>query len=132
MGEFVVGLSATRFFTFLSEYLQTSRSETQGSRYVWSAIQQAAESAYEKYPKTLEFDVELLRSRGSKLSQNQRRCILFRMGEKRVLVFYIDAAKAMAEFLGANESFTAEGILQEAEVHFQSLWSKVRPSFREA
>eukprot|EP00826_Nyctotherus_ovalis_P028222 TRINITY_DN2228_c0_g1_i14.p1 TRINITY_DN2228_c0_g1~~TRINITY_DN2228_c0_g1_i14.p1 ORF type:complete len:132 (+),score=32.22 TRINITY_DN2228_c0_g1_i14:75-470(+) len=42
-----------------------------------------AEDSLKKYPQTYEEDVELLKER-EKLTFNQRNCIIYRMGEKKV------------------------------------------------
>ncbi len=48
------------------------------------------------YPTTFEQDEELLKQ---SLTQNDRNCIIFRMGEKEILDFYIKTSEYILELM---------------------------------
>jgi len=53
------------------------------------------------YPSTLEEDVEILKDES--LTYNQRNCVLFRLGEKEILVFLIQTAKLIKELMQGSQ-----------------------------
>jgi protein-histidine N-methyltransferase len=71
---------------------------------MWALVKATAAAVYARYPQALEEDVELLRKHdaneeGHVLTYNQRNCVLYRMGEKEILAFWIDAADSMSKWL---------------------------------
>lgn len=72
---------------------------------VWNRIIQACTVQLDKYPTSYEEDLKLLEEdeKETKLTQNQRNCVLFRSGEKKILHFLIDAGERILPLL--NMSF---------------------------
>ena len=55
---------------------------------MWIKIKEMCAEALARYPNTLEDDYEILKR--DNLSFNERNCVLFRSGEKEILVFLIE------------------------------------------
>ena len=53
--------------------------------------------ALEKYPTTLEEDLKILERED--LTFNQRNCVLYRSGEKKILLFLINACTGLIDLL---------------------------------
>lgn len=70
-------------------------------RKVFESIKQLCEAALQKYPTTLEQDIEALKDES--LTFNHSNCILFRSGEKEILHFLIDFSDYVLKLL--NMSF---------------------------
>lgn len=73
----------------------------------WQLIMSTAQLAYNRYPNSLQEDLELLEhdKRGSKpLSTNYKNIIVFRKAEKEILVFLIETAKMMRKMLGVAQN----------------------------
>ncbi|KAL4505376.1 hypothetical protein ABPG72_002438 [Tetrahymena utriculariae] len=68
---------------------------------MWQRVQELLIPLLLKYKTTVVKDKELLES-GS-LSQNQRNCVLIRLGEKNILEYYIDMASKMMYLLENND-----------------------------
>ena len=56
-----------------------------------------SEEALAAYPQTLEEDMEILRR--DNLTFNERNCVLFRSGEKEILVFLIEMSDYVLKLL---------------------------------
>ncbi len=69
----------------------------QNERKVWQRIKQMCSTSLSLYPQTLEEDYELLKN--PDLSFNERNCILFRSGEKEILVFLNEMADYVLNLL---------------------------------
>lgn len=57
---------------------------------VWQAVKTICTDYLNEYPTTLDQDIELLKD--DSLTFNQRNCVLFRSGEKEILVYFIEFA----------------------------------------
>ena len=70
----------------------------------WKKITLTCQQAIDKYPTTYEEDLKLLEEDDmeKKLTQNQRNCVLYRSGEKKILHFLIDTAEKIIPLLGMN------------------------------
>ena len=66
-------------------------------RKVWEAIKAMAQEGLERYPHSLEEDMEILKKED--LSFNERNCTLFRSGEKEILHFLIELADYVLNLL---------------------------------
>ena len=64
---------------------------------VWQVVKKMCEEGISEHPTTLEEDVEILKRED--LTFNQRNCVLFRIGEKEILVFLIAMADQMEKIL---------------------------------
>ena len=60
-------------------------------RKVLEKVLKLAKELYEKYPTSLAEDQKILED--TELTFNQRNCVLFREGEKKILVFLINIAQ---------------------------------------
>lgn len=61
---------------------------------VWQKVKETAIFAMKQYPESYQFDLDLLEKddKEKQLTNNQRSCVLYRSGEKKILKFLIDAA----------------------------------------
>ena len=68
---------------------------------VLQSINKMCTEGLNKYPTTLRTDMEILYADdvNSELTFNQRNCVLFRVGEKEILQFYIEFADFMIPLL---------------------------------
>ena len=66
-------------------------------RKVWETIKAMSQEGLERYPTTLQEDMEILQR--DDLSFNTRNCTLFRSGEKEILVFLIELADYVLNLL---------------------------------
>jgi hypothetical protein len=66
---------------------------------VWEKVRELCEDQLAKYPTSLKADLELLEKdeASQKLTSNERNCVLFRVGEKRILDFLLTSANRMIE-----------------------------------
>jgi len=71
---------------------------------VWNRIISACKLQLEKYPSTYEDDLKILEDNEKEetLTQNQVNCVLFRSGEKKILLFLIDAGERIIPLLSMN------------------------------
>jgi hypothetical protein len=67
----------------------------------WMMIQNVCNEALKRYPQTLEQDRFLWVSDNvnHQLTYNARNCVMYRMGEKTVWQWYLDASKMVFELL---------------------------------
>ena len=82
---------------------------------VWVSIKRLCEQALSDYPNTYEEDMEILQR--DNLTFNERNCVLFRSGEKEILIFLMDMADYVLNLL--------EMKFKDAKRHTQSLPPKM-------
>uniref|UniRef100_A0A7S3N3N8 Rubisco LSMT substrate-binding domain-containing protein n=1 Tax=Strombidium inclinatum TaxID=197538 RepID=A0A7S3N3N8_9SPIT len=72
---------------------------------VWGRVEELARESLERYPSSLEDDRTLLAEddKESKLSYNERNCVLFRVGEKEILEFLVKSSKRMMMLGGLSQ-----------------------------
>ncbi len=88
---------------------------------VLNKIKEIAIEAYEKYPHSLEEDLEILAADDSgekSLTFNERNCVLYRSGEKKILRFLIKMAEDFLPLLDMSfkEARKTADKLEEIEV----------------
>jgi hypothetical protein len=69
---------------------------------VWNYIDKLCNEILERYETTIEEDDKILAeddANGNKLGLNKRNCVLFRKGEKAILVYMIDMAAKVRKFM---------------------------------
>jgi hypothetical protein len=66
----------------------------------WTKICEVAQNQLDKYPTSYEEDEKVLED--DSLTQNQRNCVLYRFGEKKILHFLIDTSKKIIPLLSMN------------------------------
>jgi len=84
-------------------------------RKVWRSIKNLSAEGLARYPQAYEEDMELLKN--PNLSFNERNCILFRSGEKEILIFLMEMADYVLDLL--NMKF------KDAKKHTQNLPAKM-------
>ena len=73
---------------------------------MWQLVGETSRAALKKYPTSLEQDRKLLK-RVKENNSNRRNCILFRIGEKEVLQFWIETARLMSKWLTTVSNATS-------------------------
>ena len=70
----------------------------------WNKIIKVAQAQLDKYPSSFEEDQTILDTDDQEhnLTQNQRNCVLYRHGEKKILHFLIDSAAKIIPLLSMN------------------------------
>ena len=70
----------------------------------WNKISEVCQSMLDKYPTSFEDDQKILDDDDANhnLTQNQRNCVLYRHGEKKILHFLIDTSQKIIPLLGMN------------------------------
>lgn len=79
---------------------QTIPLSLQNELKVLKKIKEMCRDRLSLYPHTTEYDEELLKEKHQKLTYNQRICIRYRLGEKRVLLSTIEMCDAMVTLSG--------------------------------
>ena len=75
---------------------------------MWDEIKRMAAEQYAAFKDTLEYDTELLMKDDAetnpdkKLTYNQRNCVLYRQGEKEILVFWMEMAEQMCKWMAMD------------------------------
>ena len=85
-------------------------------RKVWLRIKEMAQEGLSRYPTTYEEDMAILGKKDT-LSQNELNCVLFRSGEKEILIFLIELADFITNLLSMK--------FKDAKRTTQSLPSKM-------
>ena len=70
----------------------------QNEKRVWAKLKMLALESLGNYPTTYEEDLEIL-EKNEGLTFNTRNCVLFRSGEKKILLFLINTSDVMTEML---------------------------------
>lgn len=68
---------------------------------VWTSIHRLVSEYLSRFPTTLEEDLEILRDEDccNKLTSNERNCVVFRVGEKKILRNLLDVSSRFKEVL---------------------------------
>ncbi|CAD8077509.1 unnamed protein product [Paramecium sonneborni] len=85
---------------------------------MWNLIENICVHALNKYPTTLEQDNEILKI--CELTINQRNCLILRIGEKKILSFYLQFSKKMSQ-LFANFDFVELKKFQQTQENYHYL-----------
>ena len=68
-------------------------------RKVWEEVKVLCVTALAKFPTSAEKDLEILEEKERQLSFNERNCVLFRYGEKEILLFLMEFADYCLDLL---------------------------------
>ncbi|KAL4496233.1 hypothetical protein ABPG72_012970 [Tetrahymena utriculariae] len=93
--------------------LRTPPFSIENEKQMWSEIHKICAEIMIQYPTTLDEDKKILET--SKLTINQKNCVILRMGEKEILMYYITMADRMKKLLTMTKTEVKKHILQNQE-----------------
>ena len=71
---------------------------------VFNKLKELMKAYLAKYPTTLEYDIEYLNKNKKKMDFNEYNCYIIRIGEKRILNYYLNMANDILQLLNTNKS----------------------------
>ena len=71
---------------------------------LFNKIRELMKTYLSKYPTTLEYDIDYLNKNRKKMDFNEYNCYIIRIGEKRILNYYLNMANDILQLLNMNKS----------------------------
>ena len=71
---------------------------------LFNKIRELMKTYLSKYPTTLEYDIDYLNKNRKKMNFNEYNCYIIRIGEKRILNYYLNMANDILQLLNMNKS----------------------------
>ena len=70
---------------------------------VFNTLRQMMASYLERYPTALDYDIEYFNKNKNKMNFNEYNCYVIRIGEKKILKYYLDMANDILKLLNTNK-----------------------------
>ena len=71
---------------------------------LFNKIKELMKNYLSKYPTTLEYDIDYLKKKKKKMDFNEYNCYIIRIGEKKILNYYLNMANDILQLLNMNKS----------------------------
>ena len=71
---------------------------------LFTKLKELMKSYLSKYPTTLEYDIEYLNKNKKKMEFNEYNCYIIRIGEKKILNYYLNMSNDILKLLNTNKS----------------------------